>query len=87
MGVKGAALATVISQACSAAWVLSFLFSRKFNKAPIKTEHMAMAGRPCALIKEFSPVEISTKTVPTVPHGYCLSCSPGRLLCLWRGAI
>lgn len=29
MGVKGAALATVFSQACSAAWVLSFLFSRR----------------------------------------------------------
>lgn len=29
MGVKGAALATVISQALSAAWVLHFLFSRK----------------------------------------------------------
>lgn len=29
MGVKGAAIATVISQACSAAWVLSFLFSKK----------------------------------------------------------
>ena len=29
MGVKGAAIATVISQACSAAWVLGFLFSRK----------------------------------------------------------
>ena len=27
MGVKGAAIATVISQACSAAWVLRFLFS------------------------------------------------------------
>ena len=36
-----------------------------FNKAPIKTEYMAMAGRPCALIKEFSPVEIYTKTVPS----------------------
>lgn len=35
-----------------------------FNKAPIKTEYMAMAGRPCALIKEFSPVEISTKQFP-----------------------
>lgn len=29
MGVKGAALATIISQACSAAWVLLFLFSGK----------------------------------------------------------
>ncbi|MBO8482671.1 MAG: MATE family efflux transporter [Bacteroidetes bacterium] len=29
MGVRGAAIATVISQACSAAWVLGFLFSKK----------------------------------------------------------
>lgn len=29
MGVRGAAVATVISQACSAAWVAGFLFSRK----------------------------------------------------------
>lgn len=29
MGVKGAAVATVISQACSAMWVLGFLFSKK----------------------------------------------------------
>ena len=29
MGVAGAALATIISQACSAAWVLSFLFGKK----------------------------------------------------------
>ena len=29
MGVKGAALATVISQACSAVWVVGFLVSRK----------------------------------------------------------
>ncbi len=29
MGVRGAALATIISQACSAVWVLSFLISKK----------------------------------------------------------
>lgn len=29
MGVKGAALATIISQACGAAWVLAFLFSKR----------------------------------------------------------
>ena len=34
MGVKGAAVATVISQACSAAWVLGFLFSKKAWQAP-----------------------------------------------------
>lgn len=31
MGVAGAALATIISQACSCVWVLSFLFGRKTN--------------------------------------------------------
>jgi len=29
MGVKGATLATIISQACSAVWVLAFLFSKR----------------------------------------------------------
>ena len=29
MGVQGAALATIISQACSCIWVLSFLFGKK----------------------------------------------------------
>ena len=29
MGVKGAAIATIISQACSAFWVLNFLFSKR----------------------------------------------------------
>lgn len=31
MGVAGAALATIISQACSCVWVLSFLFGQKTN--------------------------------------------------------
>ena len=35
-----------------------------FNKAPINTEHMATAGRPCALMKAFSPVDTSTNSVP-----------------------
>ena len=35
-----------------------------FNKAPIRTENMAMAGRPWALIKLFNPVDISTNIVP-----------------------
>lgn len=29
LGVKGAALATILSQACSAAWVISFLTSHR----------------------------------------------------------
>ena len=36
-----------------------------FNKAPIKTEHIAIDGRPCALIKAFKPVDISTNRVPS----------------------
>ena len=40
MGVKGAAIATVVSQACSAAWVLSFLCSRK--RATLRIEPAAM---------------------------------------------
>lgn len=39
MGVKGAALATVLSQACSAAWVLHFLFS---SKASLRLERRYM---------------------------------------------
>ena len=40
MGVKGAAIATVISQACSAAWVLSFLCSKR--RASLHIELKAM---------------------------------------------
>ena len=39
MGVKGAALATILSQACSAGWVLRFLFSRQ---ASLPLEHRYM---------------------------------------------
>lgn len=39
MGVKGAALATVLSQACSAVWVLGFLFSRRAS-LPLEKRNM-----------------------------------------------
>lgn len=39
MGVKGAALATILSQACSAVWVLSFLFSRRAS-LPLEKRYM-----------------------------------------------
>lgn len=39
MGVKGAALATILSQACSAAWTLVFLFS---GKASLRLERRYM---------------------------------------------
>ena len=41
MGVKGAALATVISQACSAVWVLRFLFS-KHASLPLERCYMRL---------------------------------------------
>ena len=41
MGVKGAALATVLSQACSAVWVLTFLFSRHAS-LPLEKRYMAL---------------------------------------------
>ena len=37
LGVRGAAIATVISQACSCIWVLTFLFGKKDN---IETESL-----------------------------------------------
>ena len=41
MGVKGAALATVVSQAVSAAWVIRFLTSTR-SSMKLKTEHMRL---------------------------------------------
>ncbi len=41
MRVKGAALATVISQACSAIWVLGFLFSRQAS-LPLEKRYMKL---------------------------------------------
>ena len=41
MGVKGAALGTVLSQACSAAWVLTFLFSKRAS-LPLEKPYMKL---------------------------------------------
>lgn len=41
MGVKGAALATILSQACSAGWVLHFLFSRQAS-LPLERRYMKL---------------------------------------------
>ena len=49
MGVRGAALATVISQSFSTVWVLSFLFSKK-ALIRLKTENMRISAKvifPC----------------------------------------
>ncbi len=44
MGVKGAALATIISQACSAIWVVGFLVSKK-SVIRIKKENLKLEGK------------------------------------------
>ena len=41
MGVRGAALATILSQACSCIWVLTFLFGKK-TTLRIKKENMGL---------------------------------------------
>lgn len=41
MGVKGAALATILSQACSAGWVLRFLFSRQAS-LPLERRYLKL---------------------------------------------
>ena len=43
MGVKGAALATIISQAVSAAWVIKFLTSKK-SVIRLKAKNMRLKG-------------------------------------------
>ncbi len=42
MGVRGAALATIISQACSCIWVLSFLFGPRSTLRIKKQNHMTL---------------------------------------------
>ena len=52
MGVKGAALATIISQACSCVWVLCFLFGKK-TVLRLKAENFRLAPRvvlPCVAL-------------------------------------
>lgn len=49
MGVKGAALATILSQAVSCVWVITFLFSKK-TRLRIRKKNMRLQGKiilPC----------------------------------------
>ncbi len=49
MGVKGAAIATVISQACSAVWIIRFLTSRE-SSLPLEKRYMRLHKRTIAAI-------------------------------------
>jgi putative MATE family efflux protein len=52
MGIRGAAVATVMSQAASAAWVLSFLFGKRAGvglSLGVMRLHLPTVGKICAL--------------------------------------
>lgn len=51
MGVRGAALATIISQAVSAAWVVRFLCSEK-SVIRIKKACMRLEKRRCCMLRQ-----------------------------------
>ena len=68
MGVKGAALATVISQTVSALWILRFLTGKK-TILKLKLRNMALEGRiifPCLALGISSFVMISTESILSV---------------------
>ena len=68
MGVRGAALATVISQAVSAVWILWFLTGKK-TILKLKTSNMPLEGRvigPCLGLGVSSFVMISTESVLSI---------------------
>lgn len=68
LGVRGAALATVLSQAVSAVWVLSFL-SGKRTTLRLKRENMKLRGDvilPCLALGASSFVMISTESLLSI---------------------
>lgn len=50
MGVRGAALATIISQTCSCIWVLTFLFGKKTT---LRIQKKYMLLKPAIFLKSF----------------------------------
>lgn len=68
MGVRGAALATIISQAVSCSWVLSFLFGKN-TQLKLKTEHMRINGKlvfPCVALGLSAFIMQSSESVISV---------------------
>ena len=68
MGVRGAALATVISQAVSAVWILRFLVSEK-SVIRLKKENLRLEGSvilPCLALGISTFVMLSTESVLSI---------------------
>ena len=68
MGVRGAAVATVISQAVSCAWVMAFLFSRR-SVLRLKRENMRLSARvllPCLALGSATFIMQASESVISV---------------------
>ncbi len=68
MGVRGAALATVISQACSCIWILTFLFGKK-TTLRIKKENMGLKKEiilPCLALGSSMFIMQSSESIISV---------------------
>ena len=75
MGVAGAAIATVLSQAVSAVWILRFLTGRK-TILRLKARNMLLQGKiilPCLALGISSFVMVSTESVLSVSFTSSLS--------------
>ena len=75
MGVAGAAIATVLSQAVSAVWILRFLTGRK-TVLRLKARNMPLQGKiilPCLALGISSFVMVSTESILSVSFTSSLS--------------
>ena len=77
-GVRGAAIATVIAQACASAWVIGYYFSgrnflkirlRNFRAFPRLLRQMASAGSPSFIIQAFAALSVSVFVVQARSYG------------------
>ena len=68
MGVKGAALATILSQAISCVWVISFLCGRK-TRLRIRKEHLRLQGKiilPCIALGSAAFIMQSSESIISI---------------------
>ena len=86
MGVKGAALATVLSQALSATWVLTFLLGKQ-TTLKLRLKNFRLQGRvilPCVLLGLSPFVMQSTESILNICfNSSLLKCSLGYSAALW----
>ena len=81
MGVQGAATATVISQALSAAWVLRFLFSKRAI-IPLKKNNMRLDG---AVVKDITRLGLASFIFSATACGVQVACN--TTLQSWGGDV